>query len=84
MVLSYIDDCVFWYISEELGKWFVDILGKICHVNFLVYTHWLMSISISQISSYSISVTQSRYIIAVVSKYIYTATIKENLRVLYD
>ena len=28
VVLSYVDDFVYWYISEELGKWFVDTLGK--------------------------------------------------------
>ena len=45
-VLSYVDDCLHWYISEGLGKWFVDTLGKIFHVNFLGYAHWFMSISI--------------------------------------
>ena len=25
VVLSYIDDCVYWYANEYLGKWFVDI-----------------------------------------------------------
>ena len=24
-VLSYVDVCVYWYTSEALGKWFVDI-----------------------------------------------------------
>ena len=28
VVLSYVDDCVYWYTHEELGKWFVDKLGK--------------------------------------------------------
>ena len=28
-VLSYVDDCVYWYNSEAIGKWFVDTLGKI-------------------------------------------------------
>ena len=42
VVLSYVDDCVYWYDSEALGKWFVDILGKIFHVNFLGYAHWFM------------------------------------------
>ena len=37
--LSYFDDCVYWYTSEALGKWFVDTLGKIFHVNFLGYAH---------------------------------------------
>ena len=38
-VLSYVDDCVYWYTSEALGKWFVDTLGKRSHVNFLGYEH---------------------------------------------
>ena len=37
VVLSYVDDCVYWYTSEALGKWFLDTLGKIFHVNFLGY-----------------------------------------------
>ena len=37
VVLSYVDECVYWYTSEELGKWFVYILRKIFHVNLLVY-----------------------------------------------
>ena len=28
-VLSYVDDCVYWYTNEDLGKWFVDNLVKI-------------------------------------------------------
>ena len=30
-------DCVYCYTNEELGKFFVDTLGKIFHVNFLGY-----------------------------------------------
>ena len=26
VVLYYVDDCVYWYNSEALGKWFVDTL----------------------------------------------------------
>ena len=26
VVLSYVYECVYWYTSEELGKWFVDTL----------------------------------------------------------
>ena len=33
VVLSYVDDCVYWYKNEDPGKWFVDTLGKIFHVN---------------------------------------------------
>ena len=39
VVLSYVDDCVYWYTNEDIGKWFVDNLGNRLHVNFLVYTH---------------------------------------------
>ena len=42
VVLSYVDDCVYWYTSEVLGKWFVYTLGKRFHVNFLGYAHWFM------------------------------------------
>ena len=38
-VWYYIYDCVYWYTSEELGKWFADKLGKISHVKFLGYAH---------------------------------------------
>ena len=39
VVLYYVDDCVYWYTNKYNGKWFVDILGKIFHVNFLGYAH---------------------------------------------
>ena len=29
VVLYYVDDCVYWYTNEDLGKWFVDTLGNI-------------------------------------------------------
>ena len=48
VVLSYIDDCVYWYTSETLGKWFVDTLGKIFHMNFFGFAHWIISIIIYQ------------------------------------
>ena len=41
-VLSYFGDSIYWYTNEDLGKWFVDTLGKIFHVNFLVFAHWFM------------------------------------------
>ena len=47
VVLSYVDDCVYWYTNEYPGKWFVDTFGKRFHVNFLGYAHWFMSIRIS-------------------------------------
>ena len=34
-VLSNFDECLYWYTSEEVGKWFVDALGKIFYVRFL-------------------------------------------------
>ena len=46
VVLSYVDDYVYWYTSEAPGKWFLDTLGKRFHVNFLVFEHWFMSIRI--------------------------------------
>ena len=39
VLLSYVDDCVYWYTNEDIEKWFVDNLGKIIHVNFLGYAH---------------------------------------------
>ena len=54
VVLSYVNDCVYWYTSEELRKWFVDTLEKIFHVNFLGYTHYFTSVSISQLKDHSI------------------------------
>ena len=61
VVLSYVDDCVYWYTNEDLVKWFVDTLGKRFHVNFLGYAHWFMSIIISQLKDHSISMDQARY-----------------------
>ena len=51
VVLYYVDDCVYWYKNEDLGKCFVDTLGKRFHVNFLGFAHWFMSIIISQLRS---------------------------------
>ena len=42
VVLSYVDDFVYWHTNEYLGKWFVDTLEKIFHVKFLGYAHWFM------------------------------------------
>ena len=76
VVLSYVDDCFYWYTNEDLGKWFVDTLGKIFHVNFLGYAHWFMSIRICQLKDNSISVDQARYATSIVTKYLDTATVK--------
>ena len=42
VVLSYVDECVYWYTSEAHGKWFVETLGKRFHVSFLEYVHWFL------------------------------------------
>ena len=39
VVLSYVDDCVYWYTNGDLVKWFVGTLGKRLHVKVLVYAH---------------------------------------------
>ena len=54
----------------------MDALGNTFHVKFLCYSHWFMSISISQLKDHSISVDQNIYAISVVAKYLDTATIK--------
>ena len=36
-VLSYVDDCVYWYTSKDIVKWFVETLVNRFHVNFLVF-----------------------------------------------
>ena len=76
VVLSYVDDCVYWYTNEDLGKWFVDNLGKRFHVNFLGFAHWFMSIRIYQLKDHSISVDQARYATSIVAKYLDTTTVK--------
>ena len=75
-VLSYIDDCVYCYTSKAIGKWFVDSLGKICHVNLLGYAHWFMPIIISKMKDHYISVDEAIYAISIVAKYLDTATFK--------
>ena len=42
VVLSYVDDCVYWYTNEDIGKRFIDTLGKRFHVKLLGYAHWFM------------------------------------------
>ena len=70
VVLSYVDDCVYWYTNEDTGKWFVNNLGKRFHVNFLGYVHWFMSIRISQMKD------QDRFATYIVTKYLDTDTVK--------
>ena len=74
--LSYVDYCVYWYTNEDLGKWFVDTLGKIFHVNFLGFANWFMSIIIYQMKDHSIYVDQARYATSIVAKYLDTSTVK--------
>ena len=76
VVLYYVDDCVYWYTNEALGKWFVDTLVNRFHVNFLGYAHWFMPIIISQMKGNSISVDQARYDTSIVAKYLDTAIVK--------
>ena len=76
VVLYYVDDCVYWYKYEELGKWLVDTLGNRLHVKFLGYPHSFMSISISQHKDHSISVDQARYATYVVAMFLDTVKIK--------
>ena len=76
VILSYVDDCVYWYTNEDIGKWFVDTLGMRFHVKFLGFAHWFMSIRISQLKEHSISVDQARYATSIVAKYLDTDTVK--------
>ena len=76
VVLSYVDDCVYWYTSEDLGIFFVDALGNRLHVNLLEYAHWFMSIRIYQMKDHSIPLDNSRYASSSVEKYLDTATVK--------
>ena len=46
VLLYYVGDCVYWYTYEEIGKWFVDKIGKKLNVKLLGYAHWFMSIMI--------------------------------------
>ena len=80
VVLSYVYDCVYWYTNEDLGKLFVDTLGKRFHVKFLGYAHWFMSIRIYQLKYHSISLDQSRYTTSIVEKYLDTATVKASTK----
>ena len=75
-VLSYVDDFVYWYTNEDLGKLFVDTLGKRFHVNFLGFAHLFMSMRISQLKDRSISVDQARYSTSIVAKYLDTAQLR--------
>ena len=81
VVLSYVDNFVYWYTSEGIGKWLVDTLGKRFHVKFLGFSHWFMSISISHLKDHSISVYHTRYANSVAAEYRDTATVKKSTNV---
>ena len=78
VLLYYVDNCVYWYINEDLGKCFLDTLGKRFHVKFLGFAHWFMSIRISQLKDHSISVDQARYATSIVTKYLDTSTVNSS------
>ena len=80
VVLSYVDDCVYWYTSEALEKQFVDTLGKRFHMNFLVHAHWFISIRISQMKAHSIEVYHARYATSIVAKYLNNVTAKASTK----
>ena len=78
LMLSYVDDYVYWYTSEELVKWFLDTLVNIFLVNSLGYENWSMPNIISQLNDYYISVDQDRYNTFVAANFLDAATVKEN------
>ena len=80
VVLYYVFDCFYWYTSEYLGKWWINTLRNIFHVNFLVYAHCFMPIRISQMKDHSIYVDRDRYATSIVAKYLYTATVKASTK----
>ena len=41
--VSYVDDSLYRYTSEKIVKWFVDTLGDIFNVNFLIYLDYCFS-----------------------------------------
>ena len=53
VVLSYVDDYVYCYTNEDIGKWFVDTLGNRFHVNLLGYAHWFENTRDSDLQSSS-------------------------------
>ena len=40
VVLYYVEEWVYWYIYDEIVKWFVDKLGNRFHVRLLGYAHF--------------------------------------------
>ena len=80
VVLSYVDNFLFWYTSEDFRKWFVDALGNRLHVKYLGYAHWFMSIIISHMRYHSIYVYKARYATSFVAKYLDTDTINTSAK----
>ena len=79
IILSYVYEC-FYCTYEYRGKWFVDIIGNIFHVNFLGYAHGFISVRISQIKDHSISVYQARYVTYILDKYLDNVTVKTSTK----
>ena len=84
VVLSYVDDCVYWYYYEAIVKWSLDTLGERLYVNFLGYAHWFMSTRISQMNDHYISVDQAIYATYMVEKHLDTTTVKARTTLPYD
>ena len=80
IVLSYVDNCVYWYTFEALGKWFLDTLIKRFHVKFLGFSHRFMLITISLIKDRSISVNKDRYTTSILTNYLNTDIVKTNTK----
>ena len=80
VVLSYVHNCFYWYTSEVLGEWFVYTSGERFHVKFLGYTHWFISIRISQMKDHSIYMDQAIYATSIVEKYLDTERVKASTK----
>ena len=66
--------------SGALGKWSVDNLGKILHVKFIGFAHWVMSIRISLMKDHSIEVDQAISATSIVAKYLDNATVRTSTK----
>ena len=66
VVLSYVDDCVYWYTYEALGQSFLNALRNRFCVNFLRYAHLFMSIKIYHMKNHYISLHQAGYATSIV------------------
>ena len=81
IVLYYVDCCFYWCLYESLGEWFVGTLRKILHVIFLGFSHWFVSIRISQMNDDAVSVDKAIYATSIVDKYIDTSMAKTSANV---